>query len=69
VAGQGYVGASNDQTKLFTEDLQSDPLGFIFPIGSELTAKVNTALDEMEADGSLEALIKKWFIDYTPPEG
>lgn len=67
VAGQGYVGVSAGDTKLFTEDLQTDPLGFIFPIGSELTAKVNTALDEMEADGSLEALIKKWFIDFVPP--
>lgn len=67
VAGQGYVGASGDQTRLLPDDLQSDPLGFIFPIGSELTAKVNTALDEMAADGSLEALITKWFIDFVPP--
>jgi polar amino acid transport system substrate-binding protein len=64
VAGQGYLGASNDQTALLPDDLQSDPLGFIFPIGSELTAQVNVVIAEMKADGTLDALITKWFIDF-----
>lgn len=64
VAGQGYVGASADQTRLLPDDLQSDPLGFIFPKGSELTAKVNGAIADMKADGTLDELIKQWFIDF-----
>ena len=62
-AGQGYVGVNADQTKLLPDDLQSDPLGFIYPQGSELVDKVNNVLKEMDEDGTLEALIVKWFID------
>ncbi len=64
VAGQGYVGASADQTRLLPDDLQSDPLGFIFPKGSELREKVNQAIADMKEDGTLDALIKEWFIDF-----
>lgn len=63
-AGQGYVGVNADQTKLLADDLQSDPLGFIYPQGSELVGPVNDVLAEMDEDGTLEALIVKWFIDY-----
>jgi polar amino acid transport system substrate-binding protein len=64
IAGQGYLGVSKEQTALLDDDLQSDPLGFIFPKGSELTARVNDVIDEMKADGTLDALITKWFIDF-----
>ncbi|KAA3640703.1 MAG: amino acid ABC transporter substrate-binding protein [Armatimonadetes bacterium] len=64
VAGQGYVGANADATKLLSDDLQSDPLGFIYPKDSNLIEPVNQVLKDMEADGTLEALIKKWFIDF-----
>lgn len=63
-AGQGYVGTSADQTKLLPDDLQSDPLGFIFPKGSDLVAPVNEAIAAMLADGSMEALFQKWFVDF-----
>ncbi len=62
-AGQGYVGVNADQTKLLDDDLQSDPLGFIYPKGSDLVAAVDKVLADMEADGTLEDLIVKWFID------
>lgn len=65
VAGQGYVGVNADETKLLDDDLQSDPLGFIYPKDSDLIDPVNAVLDEMDEDGTLEALIKKWFIDFT----
>jgi polar amino acid transport system substrate-binding protein len=64
VAGQGYQGANADQTRLLADDLQSDPLGFIFPKGSELTAAVNTAIADMKEDGTMDDLIAKWFIDF-----
>ena len=63
-AGQGYVGVNADQTQLLPDELQSDPLGFIYPQGSELVGPVNDVLKEMEDDGTLESLIVTWFIDY-----
>jgi polar amino acid transport system substrate-binding protein len=65
VAGQGYQGANADQTRLLPDDLQSDPLGFIFPKGSELTASVNKVIADMKADGTMDDLIQKWFIDFS----
>lgn len=62
-AGQGYVGVNADQTKLLPDELQSDPLGFIYPKGSALVDPVNEVLKEMEEDGTLEDLIVKWFIE------
>ena len=64
VAGQGYVGVNADQTRLLADDLQSDPLGFIFPKGSELTAAVNSAIADMKSDGTLDDLITEWFVDF-----
>ena len=64
VAGQGYQGANSDQTRLLADDLRSDPLGFIFPKGSELTAKINGAIADMKSDGTMDKLIKEWFIDF-----
>ena len=64
VAGQGYQGPNAAQTRLLAGDLQSDPLGFLFPRGSQLTLKVNRAIADMKADGTLDDLIKTWFIDF-----
>ncbi len=64
VAGQGYQGANSNETRLLADDLRSDPLGFIFPKGSELTAKVNKAIADMKADGTMDKLIQTWFIDF-----
>jgi polar amino acid transport system substrate-binding protein len=64
VAGQGYQGASADQTTLLPDDLQSDPLGFIFPKDSTLIVLVNGAIADMQGDGKLDELIEKWFINF-----
>jgi polar amino acid transport system substrate-binding protein len=63
VAGAGYVGEGNEGTKLLDGNLQSDPLGFIYAHGSALIAPVDAAIEAMEADGTLAALIDKWFIN------
>jgi len=63
-AGQGYVGENADQVKLIDDPLQSDPLGFIFPKGSDLVGPVNAALAEMKANGTLEELGRKYFVDF-----
>ncbi len=60
VAGQGYTGANADQIKLLSEELSSDPLGFIFPPGSELVAAVDAALLSMEEDGTLLRISARW---------
>ncbi|MDA2978200.1 MAG: transporter substrate-binding domain-containing protein [Actinomycetota bacterium] len=64
-AGQGYIGVNADQTKLLADELQSDPLGFIYPQDSELIDPVNKALEDMRADGTLDALFQKWFVDFS----
>lgn len=64
IAGQGYLGVNADQTRLLADDLQSDPLGFIFPKGSTLAAKVNEAIADMKSDGTMDELISKWFVDF-----
>jgi polar amino acid transport system substrate-binding protein len=38
----------------------SDEWGFVLPKASKLTAAVTKALDELKADGTLDAIIEKW---------
>ena len=63
-AGKGYVDASDGGLKLVGGPLGSEDFGFIFPKGSELVAPVNAAIASMKADGTIDALNKKWFLDY-----
>jgi polar amino acid transport system substrate-binding protein len=46
--------------------LTSEDLGFVFQKGSPLIEPVNQALAAMKKDGTLDALYKKWFVDYVP---
>jgi polar amino acid transport system substrate-binding protein len=63
-AGKGYVDASNGALKIVGEPLGTEDFGFIFPKGSDLVAPVNAAIAAMKADGTMDALNKKWFLDY-----
>ncbi|NBB49662.1 transporter substrate-binding domain-containing protein [Rhizobium sp. CRIBSB] len=63
-AGKGYVDASDGGLKLIGGPLGSEDFGFIFTKGSDLVAPVNAAIASMKADGTIEALNKKWFLDY-----
>ena len=63
-AGKGYVDASDGKLKLIGGPLGTEDFGFIFPKGSDLVAPVNAAIAAMKADGTIEALNKKWFLDY-----
>lgn len=60
----GYVAASDGGLKLIGEPLGAEEFGFIFPKGSDLVAPVNAAIESMRADGTLDALDQKWFVDY-----
>lgn len=63
-AGAGYVAASNGALKIVGAPLGTEEFGFIFPKGSEFVAPINAAIASLKADGTFEALNKKWFLDY-----
>ena len=63
-AGNGYVEASEGKLKVIGGPLGTEDFGFIFAKGSDLVAPVNAAIAAMKADGTIDALNKKWFLDY-----
>lgn len=63
-AGNGYVEASDGVLKMIGDPLGTEDFGFIFPKGSDLVEPVDAAIAAMKADGAIDALNKKWFLDY-----
>ncbi|MGR3482054.1 transporter substrate-binding domain-containing protein [Salipiger marinus] len=63
-AGAGYVAATDGALKIVGDKLGAEDFGFIFPKGSDLVAPVDAAIAALQADGTLEALNTKWFLDY-----
>ncbi|MBI1417745.1 MAG: transporter substrate-binding domain-containing protein [Limimaricola sp.] len=63
-AANGYVAASDGGLKIIGQPLGAEDFGFIFPKGSDLVAPINAAIAALKADGTLDALNKKWFLDY-----
>lgn len=63
-AGEGYVAASDGGLKIVGEKLGTEDFGFIFPKDSDLVGPVNAAIAAMKEDGTIEALNKKWFLDF-----
>ncbi len=63
-AGKGYVDASPGVFKLTGGPLGTEDFGFIYPKGSDLVAPIDAAIEQLRADGTLDALNKKWFLDY-----
>lgn len=63
-AGEGYVKASGGSLKLIGQPLGTEDFGFIFKKGSDLVSPVNAAIAALKADGTFDALNKKWFLDY-----
>lgn len=63
-AANGYVSSSNGGLKIIGEALGAEDFGFIFPKGSDLVAPINAAIASMKADGTLDALNTKWFLEY-----
>lgn len=64
VAAKGYVDASEGKLKVIGEPLGTEDFGFIYPKGSDLVAPINAAIAALKADGTLDTLNKKWFLDY-----
>jgi polar amino acid transport system substrate-binding protein len=65
-AALGFIAANKGQLKFLDELLTSEDLGFVFQQGSDLIDPVNAALAAMKADGTLDALYQKWFVDFVP---
>ena len=63
-AGNGYVAASDGGLKIIGSPLGTEDFGFIFPKGSDLVAPMNAAIQSMKDDGTIDAMNKKWFLDY-----
>jgi len=63
-SANGYIGANPGAFKVVGGPLGSEDFGFILTKGSDLVAPVNAALASIKADGTMEALQKKWFYDY-----
>ena len=63
-AGAGYVEASGGGLKIVGDKLGVEDFGFIFPKGSDLVAPMNAGIAAMQADGTIAALNKTWFLDY-----
>ncbi len=64
-SAEGYMGASPNAFKLVGGPLGSEDFGFIFTPGSDLVAPVDAALAAMKADGTIDALNRKWFYEYS----
>lgn len=61
-AANGLVQANAGQIIVGIKDItDGDPLGFVFQEGSDLVDAFNYGLTKMRANGSLQALITKWF--------
>lgn len=67
-AGKGYVDTSNGGLKLVGGPLGSEDFGFIFQKGSDLVTLFNAAIAALKADGTLDLLNKRWFLDYKMSE-
>jgi polar amino acid transport system substrate-binding protein len=65
-AGKFIADNSGGALKMIGEPLQAEEFGFIFPKGSELVAPVNAGIAALKADGTLDKLTQKWFVDYKP---
>ncbi len=63
-SANGYIGANPGAFKVVGTPLGSEDFGFILTPGSDLAAPINAALAQIKADGTLEAIERKWFYEY-----
>lgn len=60
VTAAGFMGENEGKLKIASQITSDEELAFVFPPGSSLVAPFNAALEAMKADGTLDALNKKW---------
>mgnify|MGYP000197515480 CR=1 FL=1 len=60
VSATGFMKENEGKLKIGGQLTSDEPLGFVFPPGSDLRAAVDAALQSMIDDGTLDQLNKKW---------
>lgn len=60
ISAQGFMKENEGKLMIGGQISTGDKLAFVFPPNSTLTNAVNAALAAMKADGTLDALNKKW---------
>jgi len=60
VTASGFMSENPGKLKIQGQLTSDEQLGFVFPKGSELKGLINSALESMKADGTLDQLNKKW---------
>ncbi len=60
VTASGFMGENEGKLKIAGQITSDEKLAFVFPPKSELKAAFDAALAAMKADGTLDALNKKW---------
>jgi len=60
VSASGFIKANEGKLKISGQITSDEKLAFVFPPKSELRAAFDAALTAMQADGTLDALNKKW---------
>ncbi len=61
VAGLGYISQNAGQIEFVGPSIASDPLGLVFPKGSELVEPFDLALQSMMDDGLLDEINERFF--------
>jgi polar amino acid transport system substrate-binding protein len=67
-AGKSITASSAGKLKLIGDPLQAEDFGFIFPKGSDLVQPMNAGIAALQADGTLDKITQKWFVDYKPAQ-
>jgi polar amino acid transport system substrate-binding protein len=65
-SSKGFIGANPGKYKTVGEPMGDDSYGFIFKKGSDLGKPFNAAIAALKADGTLDKLTMKWFVEYKP---
>lgn len=60
VSASGFMGQNQGKLKIDGQLTSNEQLAFVFPPKSDLVTAINAALADMKADGTLDALNKKW---------
>ncbi len=67
-AAIGNMAANEGELMIVGEPVKSEELGFIFPEGSDLVEPFNAVIEQMQADGTLDELYEKWFVEFDASE-
>ena len=60
LSANGFMQENEGKLKILGQLTSDEQLAFVFPPGSELKSAVDAALEAMKADGTLDAINKKW---------